>query len=414
MVSQSVNDEAADTGPRWSDCFSGLRFAFFSHAASRLLRFRLPIMRRLVESGASVFAIAPPDVVDSEFTRHGIEFVPLPASRTSLNPLRMRRDVQGLVAVLNEIRPSLVHAFTLRPNVYAALAKHRSGNPGVICTVTGLGLLYSPGAGWAMAALRFAVNALAMYSVRRRADAVVFQNMDDMSYYVRRGLCTSRQACLISSSGVDTADFSPSCVQPEVRMQLRSDLGIAEDSVVVMVACRFIRQKGVMEFLEAARRLAGEAVFVLVGEPDAGNLQSITWDAVNRHVQDGTVIAPGWQRDIRRWLAISDIYAFPSYYREGVPRSVLEAMGMELPIVTTDAPGCRETVVEHRNGILVAPRDVASLTEAIHSLIKDAELRQAMGRQSRRIAQQRFDVVDIVNQYLSLYRNIVALMEGSE
>ena len=82
--------------------------------------------------------------------------------------------------------------------------------------------------------------------------------------------------------------------------------------------------------------------------------------------------------------------------------------------MTTDAPGCRETVVEHRNGILVAPRDVASLTEAIHSLIKDAELRQAMGRQSRRIAQQRFDVVDIVNQYLSLYRNIVALMEGSE
>ncbi|MCX7856035.1 MAG: glycosyltransferase, partial [Anaerolineae bacterium] len=179
------------------------------------------------------------------------------------------------------------------------------------------------------------------------------------------------------------------------------------DAVVVTMIARLIAPKGVREFLQAADRLSGQARFVLIGEPDPGNPDSLTWEDIQDHIQRGIVLAPGWQKDVVPWLAITDIFVLPSYYREGTPVTVLEAMAMGLPVVATDVPGCREAVVHGETGFLVPPRDVDALTLAIQRLIGDPELRWQMGQAGRARTVECFAVERIVGQYLRLYAQLL-------
>ena len=141
---------------------------------------------------------------------------------------------------------------------------------------------------------------------------------------------------------------------------------------------------------------------MLIGEPDPGNLDSLTWEEIQEYVRRGIVLVPGWQKDVIPWLAITDIFVLPSY-REGAPVAVLEAMAMGLPVVATDVPGCREAVVHGETGFLVPPRDVDELVQAIQKLVEDPALRQRMGQASRARVVQHFAVERIVEQYLDLY-----------
>jgi N,N'-diacetylbacillosaminyl-diphospho-undecaprenol alpha-1,3-N-acetylgalactosaminyltransferase len=362
-------------------------------------------MKALLERGAQVWAVSPPGEYSSLFQEHGIEFVPLALDRRTFNPLKAWHTIDQLRRILQELQPDVLHTSTLRPNAYGALAGWLAKVPVIVGTVEGLGSLYTK---------RDIKTHLARWSVElvtrwalRVIDAVIFLNPDDQNYYLDRKLCGPQQTRLIISVGVDVMIFSPDRFSPADREALRQQWGLPSDAIVVTMIARLIAPKGVREFLQVAERLKGKAHFVLIGEPDPGNPDSLKWEDINGYIQRGVVLAPGWQRDVISWLAMTDVFVLPSYYREGTPVTVLEAMAMGLPIVATDVPGCREAVVHGETGFLVPPRDVDALTQAVQQLIEETELRRQMGQAGRRRAVECFAVGRIVEQYLSLYAELL-------
>jgi len=224
---------------------NGLRIVFFSLLAGNLYRFRLPVMRRLVSEGAQVYAVAPSGPDADRFKEHGIEFIHFDLDRRTFNPLAGLATIRRLADLLRTLEPHVLHTFTLRPNVYGAIAGRRIGVPLIICTITGLGTLYVQGIGpqWFLA--RQWVNTLTYCFVRSSAAAIIFQNPDDREYYLHRRLCRPQQAKLILSSGIDTEQFSPEQVSGEVRGTLRKAWDIGTNEIVVTMIARFVRLKGV-------------------------------------------------------------------------------------------------------------------------------------------------------------------------
>jgi N,N'-diacetylbacillosaminyl-diphospho-undecaprenol alpha-1,3-N-acetylgalactosaminyltransferase len=364
-------------------------------------------MQALRERGAQVWAICPPGEYSPHFREYGIEFVPTSLNRKTFNPLEAWTTVNQLRSILRELQPDVLHTSTLRPNVYGALAGWLAGVPVIIGTVTGLGTLYT-NHDVKTRLLRWGVEQVTRLALRV-ADVVIFQNLDDQHYYLSRKLCRPGQARLIMSSGIDVRAFSPDCFSPDERRRLRQERGISPDAVVATMIARLIAPKGVREFLQAAERLNGQARFVLIGEPDPGNLDSLTWEGVQEYVRRGIVLAPGWQKDVIPWLAITDIFVLPSY-REGTPVTVLEAMAMGLPVVATDVPGCREAVIPGETGFLVPPRNVEELARAIQKLVEDPALRQRMGQAGRERVVQHFAVERVVERYLELYAELLGVI----
>jgi N,N'-diacetylbacillosaminyl-diphospho-undecaprenol alpha-1,3-N-acetylgalactosaminyltransferase len=254
--------------------FAERRFAFFSQHDFNLYRFRIPVMQALRERGAQVWAIWPSGEYSPRFREHGIEFVPISLDRKTFNPLRAWTTVNRLRSILRELRPDVLHTSTLRRNVYGALAKWLAGVPVIVCTVEGLGTLYT-NHDLKTRLLRWGVEQTTRLALRA-ADAIIFLNPDDQSYYLSQRLCRPEQARLIVSAGIDVKKFSPDRFSPEARQRLCRERGFSPETVVVTMIARLIAPKGVREFLQAAERLIGKARFVLIGEPDPGKLESLT------------------------------------------------------------------------------------------------------------------------------------------
>lgn len=394
-----------DSPNQTSNLIDGRQFAFLSHVDFNLYRFRLPIMEALLARRAKVRAICPKGDYSARLEKHGIEHTHFDFNRTTFNPLSVRRSIANLHELLEKIKPDVLHTFTLRPNAYGASAGRRAGIPIIINTVTGLGSLHAADLGIKGRIAKAGVNWYTK-STHKHSTAVVFQNPDDMSYYLNKGMVRSYQARLIIGSGVDTEIFSPEIVSQDTQQKLREEWGIAEHDLVVTMIARLLIPKGVREYIEAAAKLQDRAKFVMIGDPDFGNSASLTTEDLKELVEAGRIIAPGHQENIPEWLSISDIYALPSY-REGLPRTVLEAMAMGLPIVTTDVPGCRETVRNGENGYLVPAENAMALRNAISQLLEDGDIRAKMGACSRARAVNEFSNKVVLGQYLELYEELI-------
>ena len=365
-----------------------MKIVYLSHMDRNLYLFRLPVMQAMVQRGHDVFALCPAGEVSERFAEYGIEHISYTVRRRSLNPFREWGTLREIGTVLRTLQPDLVHAFAHKPNIYAALAY-----PGrVIQTVTGLGSFYTH-ADWRSILVRQMIDTLYRFSASR-ASRVIFQNRDDMELFLSRGILPESKAVLVRSSGVDMKRFAPRLPDRSLMEQHNLDPGLP---TVLMIA-RVIRDKGVQEYIDAAERLKGLANFVYVGEVDYGNPGAYLpeWKSVH-HV--------GYQESVDEWIALSDIVVLPSY-REGVPRTLLEAASMGKPIVTTDVPGCREVVRDEINGLLVPSHDAKKLAEAIFRLLSDPECRERMGEAGRRIATDEFSVERVVESYLKIYREI--------
>jgi glycosyltransferase involved in cell wall biosynthesis len=219
---------------------------------------------------------------------------------------------------------------------------------------------------------------------------------------------------LIPGEGVDLETFSPSAVPPERRAALRSELGLGPDNHVVLMVGRMLRHKGVLEFVEAARRVRAAcpgAVFVLVGPSDEGNPARIPSEKLQAWESEGAVRYLGMRGDVRDLMAVADVVVLPSY-REGIPRVLIEAAAMGRPLVATDVPGCREVVRNGVNGFLVPARDAVALAEAIEFILKNPKLRAEFGAASRQLAEERFSDQRVVGCILDLYRALLAEKGG--
>ncbi|HEU4641458.1 MAG TPA: glycosyltransferase family 4 protein [Gemmatimonadaceae bacterium] len=358
------------------------------------LSHRLPIARAARDAGADVVVLADDTGRGADIEREGFTFIPLSLSRHGVNPLRELTTMLAWLRMYRQLRPDLVHHVTIKPVLYGSLAARAVPGVAVVNAVTGLGYVFS---GYPLSRLlRPIVTALYRLATRGPGRRTVFQNSDDRARFLAEGLAQEAHTVLIRGSGVDCSRFAPA---PE-----------PEGTPVVMLASRLLWDKGVGEFVEAARLLRDSpprARFVIVGRPDDGNRTAVPVAQLEAWVREGVVEWWGYRDDMPATLRSATIFALPSSYPEGVPKVLIEAAASARPIVTTDVPGCREVVRTGVNGILVPPRDGAAVARATRTLLESPELRRRYGEAGRAIALAEFTVESVVERTLEVYRALL-------
>lgn len=357
--------------------------------APSLVNFRGALLGAMVAARHNVIACAPDDDPDTEaaLSAIGVGYRRIPMQRAGMNPLADLRTATALVRLMIEERPDLVLAYTQKPIIYGGLATRLAGRRARFAAMmTGLGYIGIADGARLRRAVRRLVAAAFRFAVGRAHPIIVF-NRDDAGDLRRHGMVSPGQAIIqVPGSGVDIERFAPSPLPPG-------------PPVFLMIA-RLLRDKGVAQYAAAARIVRDahpHARFVLVGPFDP-NPSGISRADLAAWVAHGAIEYHGATADVRPHLAAASVFVLPSF-REGLPRAVLEAMATGRPIVTTDAPGCRETVIPGDNGFLVPVGSVAPLAEAMTAFINDPTLAQRMGGRSRELATERFSV-DRVNARL--------------
>ena len=386
----------------------GRSIALISNFDFNLYHYRRPLIDGLRRHGWKIYAIAPLGNYAAALEDMTNDFIPWRMNRSIPSPWGTFNEGVSLVRILSRIRPTIVQSFTLKPFIYGPIAGRLARAPVVINTLTGLGYLFT-GDSWRLRILRRAVSPIFRLS-SALADAVTFQNRDDMSVFVEHGLVSTEKARVIrGGSGVDTGYFSPDAVPHHEIKDLRRRLDIPSDVHVVLLATRMLWQKGVGEFVECARAIRRncDTRFLLVGPVDEDNRAAIPLKLLTAWHEEGAISYLGFRDDVRELMALSDVVVLPSY-REGMPRVLLEALAMGKPIITTDTAGCRDTVDEGVNGHLVPVQDIASMTDRLENLLSNSGLRDQFGRASRTKAVAEFDQAIVVAGALSLYEELLS------
>ena len=362
--------------------------AIISSQAFSLKNFRGPLIRELVARGVRCYALAPDfdDRLRSDMAALGAEPVDISMRRTAVSPFRDMRDLLSLSRILHRLKPDAALTYFIKPVIYGSMAAGLAGIPRRYSLIEGAGYVFSIDDDEATLKLRLlkrVIRILYRFSLRL-AHKVFFLNPDDLRLFVDdMRIVPPSRAVALPGIGVDLQEYHK---EPPVRAP-----------VTFILIARLLAQKGVREFVQAARKLSRQHQdirFLLVGDID-DNPDSLSHDEVRAWVDEGLIEWPGHVNDVRPWLAQSSVVVLPSAYREGLPRSLMEGMAMGRPIITTDTPGCRETVVAGQNGYLVPPRDAEALAAAMLEFIKQPDLIETMGEASRALAEQRFDVASI-------------------
>lgn len=375
------------------------RLLFVVNVGWFFISHRLPIAIAARDAGYEVHIAAgtDPNTDDNTIemlTAHGFEFHELGLSRSGASPIRLLCELAELVKLYRSVMPELVHLVTLKPVLLGGLAARICRIGGVVLAVPGRGSVFSSSG--IMATLRRWI-AVSLYRLayRKRKSRVILQNEEDRAYFVSRGIFAPMDARLIRGSGVDLASFSPS-LEPD---------GV----FTVVFASRMLKEKGAADFVSCAALLKSrgmQARFVLVGEPDHGNPQSHSRDELDAWNESGIVEWWGFHADMNAVFARAHVVCLPTYYGEGVPKVLIEAAACCRPIVTTDTAGCRDIVRHGENGLLVRPRDVLGLADAIQRLRNDADLRIQMGRRGREIVETEFTTEIVARQTLGIYSEL--------
>jgi glycosyltransferase involved in cell wall biosynthesis len=359
-----------------------------SSLASSLTRFRGDLIRDLRRRGHEVAACAPEPDADTVARLHAeqVAVVATPLHRANISPLRDLAYLHRLRETIKREAPDVVLAYTPKPVVYSGVAARAFPSVRHYALISGLG--YAFGTETLAQRLLNPVMATLYRMGLARSKGVIFQNPDDRRLFIERGLVEAERAVLVHGSGVDTDAFALLNQPP---------------TPTFLLMARLIPEKGVREYVEAARRLksrAPEARCLLAGwiEPRRGAITAAELDAWRA---EGIIEYLGSLEDVRPAIARASVYVLPSYYREGVPRSVLEAMSMGRAVITTDMPGCRETVVDGVNGFLTPPRDSSALAARMEQFARVPALAARMGLASRRIAEDRFAVTKINRDMLN-------------
>lgn len=343
------------------------------------------------KAGWRVVLVARESEAAAKIRESGIEFVPVDFIRRRLNPFAEAAFVLQLARVYRQVKPNLVHHIALKPIVLGGLAARLAGVKSIVNAPVGLGFVFSSDKLLAKILRPLVALGLRLTLTPRNAVAV-FENPDDLEALVTGGMARPDAVTLIRGAGVDIEKFHPA---PE-----------PEGPVRVVLIARMIREKGVPDFVEAARILRGKAKFILAGAPDEGNHNALTAAELRAWEAEGLVEWLGPVKDIPALLAASHIACQPSSYREGLPKSALEAMAAGKPLVATNIPGCREAVVDGETGFLVPPRNAFALAEALARLIEDPALRARMGAAGRARVEEHFSDAIICAKTLAIYERL--------
>jgi glycosyltransferase involved in cell wall biosynthesis len=370
------------------------KILFVVNDAPFFLSHRLPLALAAREAGYEVHVATPDSPLSGVIQKHGLHFHAIPLHRSSTRLWKELESFRMLLNLYRRLQPDLVHHVTIKPVLYGGVAARLAKVPAVVHAVPGLGHVFVQG-GIKAKLLRGAVKRVYGYAFRHPHAKVIFQNPDDRRLMERAQLLSAADSILIRGSGVDMNTFIP---VPE-----------AEGPPVVVFAARMLWEKGVGEFVDAARQLREqkiEAHFILAGESDPGNPSAVpVWQLEQWH-DSGVVEWWGACDDMPRIFSEAHIVCLPSY-REGLPKVLIEAAACGRPIVTTDVPGCREVVRHEENGLLVPARNPTALAAALRRLITSAVLRQFLGQRGREIAVAEFALEKVVEQTLAIYREML-------
>lgn len=372
-----------------------MKIVLFANTDWYLYNFRRSLALSLHRAGHELLLISPPGPYGEKLQALGLRWEALPMERRSLNPLRELSLLRHLVRLLRRERPALVHGFTIKCAVYGSLAARLAGVPARVNAVAGMGYVFTSDDAKARA-LRPIVRGLLKLALDGEGARLILQNRDDVALFERAGLVDPARIRLVRGSGVDCSRFVK-------RSGERSG-----GPLRVLVAARLLWDKGLQEYVEAARELLAEGrriEFLLAGTPDPGNPAAVPEETVRGWVNEGVVNWLGHVDDMATLLGAVDVVALPSY-REGLPKTLIEAAACAQPLITTDVPGCREVVTDGIDGLLVPVRDGKALAQAIRRLDDDPAFARQLGEAAWAKAHAEFDERIVIRRTVDVYREL--------
>ena len=365
-----------------------MKILFAANTSWYLFNFRLNLALRLRQIGMDVVLVSPQDDFTKRLVEAGFRHHPLFIDRTGTNPIKDLRTVADFARILRIEKPELVHFFTSKCVIYGSFVAKLMQIRKVVNSITGMGFLFTNDARNFRMLQRLIRKA---YYFSLKNTHIIFQNSDDLEELQREFHMDPSNVFLIPGSGVDVKRFRPNYK--------------GGNHPVVLLASRMLKDKGVYEFVEAARELVSRGVmarFILVGAPDPGNPTSLSENELKNLEKTNVIEWWGWKDKMEFVYTQADIVCLPSY-REGLPKSLIEAAACGLPIVTTDTTGCKDVVINGVNGILVPPRNPQKLADALEELINSPDLRKKMGREGRSLVERKFENEIIISRTLDVY-----------
>ena len=360
-----------------------MKVAIVLNTSWNIYNFRIGLIKSMLDKGIEVYAIAPKD----EYTHHlvdiGCHYKRVRMDSRGANPFKDLALIIELYSIYRKIKPDLILHFTIKPNIYGTLAASMLKIP-VINNVCGLGTVF-------LKNNLVSKVAIALYKLAFRfPKKIFFQNTEDKQLFVDRNMVDPNITDILPGSGIDFERFKPQQQQEK-------------DNFTFLLISRLITDKGILEYIDAVKKLKArglKAKFQLLGPKDPAHKRGIPISIIDSWIKEGAVEYLGTTMDVRKFIGQSDCIVLPSY-REGTPRTLLEAASMGKPIVATDVPGCTNVVKDRFNGLLCKVRDSSDLADKMEQMfaLKDS-IRQEMGENSRKLIEQRFDEKTVIHKYL--------------
>ncbi|XOV82920.1 MAG: glycosyltransferase family 4 protein [bacterium] len=373
-----------------------MKVIYVVNEARFFLSHRLALGLEAITRGDDVWVVTAPNTGEGELVQYGFRHAAVPLTRSGFTLLQEVSAYRALKNIYRQEHPDLVHHVTIKPVIYGSLAARSEKIPAVVNAVPGLGSVFTR-RGFRGAVLRSFVNLLYRYAFAGIHMRVIFQNSEDQREFISHGIVRREQTILIRGSGVDLNAYHP-----------------GEENTgppVFLLVARMLREKGVMEFAQAARRVKQQHPdwrFLLAGDLDPGNPSGVSKQELDSLQNDCGVQWLGYQSDMPALMASAHVVCLPTYYREGLPKTLLEASAAQRAMIATDIAGCREVITPGVNGLLVPPRRVEPLAQAMLQLGNDPALRQRLARAARDKAESVFAVEDVVDHTFRVYDELLA------
>jgi glycosyltransferase involved in cell wall biosynthesis len=366
---------------------------FVVNDAAFFVSHRLPIAQQLIEEGYEVHLATSGETLPI-YNEMGLSFHKLGVSRKGTRPLSELRLIWQLFKLFTGLQPDLVHLVTIKPYLYGGIAAKMANVPAVVSAVSGLGFVLMA-TGFKAKFLKAVLYPLYKFSFSHKNQIIIFQNNDDANFLVDWKVIRASKARLIRGSGVDLSAYQYSAEPKE--------------KIVITFVARLLTGKGIREFINASRIIHSngkEVNFWVVGDLDEGNPESITKAEVASWKDLSNVKFFGFQSNVAELYSKSNIACLPSY-REGLPKSLVEAAACGRAVITTDVPGCRDAIESNKTGLLVPVNNAVALADAIEYLLENPDVRERMGVAGRALAEKEFAIEKIVAEHMEIFQKLL-------
>jgi glycosyltransferase involved in cell wall biosynthesis len=368
------------------------KLLFVVNSPQFFLSHRLPVALAAKSNNYEVHVASAEGIGVELITSYGLLHHIVAFSRSGQNPIQEMKTLIQLIQLFKKIKPDLIHLITIKPVLYGGIAARLTSIKAVVAAISGLGTIYIASS-FKARLRRWLVTCVYRVALSHSYSAVIFQNPEDRDNLLESGVVQKKQVRMIRGSGVSMNEYRY--------------IAEPEGAPVVVMAARLLNDKGVCEYVEAARILRKFNISMrIIGSPDFGNPTSVTQEEIETWSKDGSVQLLGYCENIAEQYAAANIVCLPSY-REGLPKCLAEAAACGRAVVTTNVPGCRDAITPD-TGVLVPVRDSIALADAILDLVQNPEKRKAMGKAGRELAEREFAIEKIVDEHMQIYNQLIS------